>query len=210
MDDRDFEAALRAGAAALNLACAPPAIDERATEARLLDLAYVRHDSPVGPLLLAASPRGLICVRYLDGQADEPAALAELAQRVSPRILSAPRRLDEPRRELDEFFAGTRDRFEIALDRQLIGPGFASRVLSATARIPYGETSSYQRVAGAAGSPRAFRAAGTALGANPLPIVIPCHRVLHSGGGLGGYAGGPERKRRLLAVEGDAQAGDSH
>jgi methylated-DNA-[protein]-cysteine S-methyltransferase len=137
---------------------------------------------------------------YVDGE-DEGGVLEQLARSVSPRVLAAPRELDEPRRELDEYFSGRRTRFELTLDWRL-SRGFAQRVLKATARIPYGGVSSYGAVAAAAGSPRAFRAAGNALGANPLPIIVPCHRVLHSGGGLGGYTGGVERKRLLLAVEG--------
>jgi methylated-DNA-[protein]-cysteine S-methyltransferase len=112
----------------------------------------------------------------------------------------APQRLDEPRRELDEYFAGRRHRFEIPLDLRLM-TDFTRRVLTATAAIPYGSVSTYRDVAARAGSPRGFRAAGNALGSNPLPIVLPCHRVVHSGGGLGGYTGGLERKRTLLAIE---------
>jgi methylated-DNA-[protein]-cysteine S-methyltransferase len=126
--------------------------------------------------------------------------LSELALRVSPRVLSAPRRLDRARRELDEYFAGTRHAFTLPLDWQLTR-GFGRRVLEATARIGYGDVSYYGAVAAAAGSPRGSRAAGNALGANPLPIVVPCHRVLRSGGALGGYTGGTERKARLLALE---------
>lgn len=180
----------------------PPALDLAAAEdAGLIDISYTRHDSPVGTLLLAATARGLLTVRYLDGDRDEELALAKLAVALSPRILAAPRRLERPRRELEEFFAGSRRQFELALDRRLIGGGFAGRVLSATGRIPYGAVSSYGEVAAGAGSPRAFRAAGTALAGNPLPIVIPCHRVLRSGGGLGGYTGGLQRKRVLLTIE---------
>ena len=126
--------------------------------------------------------------------------LEEMADRLSPRILSAPRRLDEPRRELDEYFDGGRHEFELALDMRLMTE-FTRRVLTATAAIPYGSVSTYRDVATAAGSPRGSRAAGNALGANPLPIVIPCHRVLYSGGGIGGYTGGLERKRTLLGIE---------
>jgi methylated-DNA-[protein]-cysteine S-methyltransferase len=180
-----------------------PEIGAAAAAAGLLDVAYVVEDSPVGELLLAATPRGLVRVAYLgagseDGDAGE--VLAELAARVSPRVLAAPARLDPVRRELDQFFAGTRREFDVSLDWRLTR-GFAQRVLRATAQIPYGSVSSYKLVATEAGSPRAFRAAGTALGANPIPIVVPCHRVLHSGGGLGGYAGGLDRKRTLLAIE---------
>jgi methylated-DNA-[protein]-cysteine S-methyltransferase len=126
--------------------------------------------------------------------------LEQLAARVSPRVLAAPRKLDQPRRELDQYFAGRRRHFEIPQDWQLIR-GFARRVLDATARVPYGSTSTYKQMATAAGSPRASRAAGNALGSNPLPIVVPCHRILHATGGLGGYTGGLEKKRLLLAVE---------
>jgi methylated-DNA-[protein]-cysteine S-methyltransferase len=115
-------------------------------------------------------------------------------------VLAAPRRLDEPRRELDQYLSGARRRFEVSLDWQLVG-GFGRRVLEATARIPYGSVSTYKQVATEAGNPRASRAAGNALGANPLPIVVPCHRILHSTGGIGGYTGGLERKRTLLAIE---------
>jgi methylated-DNA-[protein]-cysteine S-methyltransferase len=176
-----------------------PDLTAAAAAAGLLDIAYATLDSPVGRILLATTERGLVRVAYLDD--GEDSALADLATRISPRVLAAPRRLDEPRRELDEYFAGRRQRFELALDWQL-AHGFGHRVLLATARIPYGSVSSYKLVATEAGSPRAFRAAGNALGHNPLPIVVPCHRVLHSGGGLGGYTGGVERKRLLLSVEG--------
>jgi methylated-DNA-[protein]-cysteine S-methyltransferase len=179
-----------------------PAIDpEVVAAAGLLDVAFATLDSPVGRLLVASTPRGLVRIAYLDADDDQERALTDLAARVSPRVLSAPRRLDRPRRELDEYFAGRRDHFETALDWELTR-GFTRRVLQATARIPYGSVSSYKEVATRAGSPRGSRAAGNALGSNPLPIVVPCHRVLHANGGLGGYTGGLERKRLLLAVEG--------
>ena len=123
---------------------------------------------------------------------------------MSPRLLAAPRRLDEPRRELDQYFAGRRRRFEVPLDWRLTR-GFGRRVLEATARIPYGATATYKQVATEAGNARASRAAGNALGSNPIPIIVPCHRILHSGGGLGGYTGGLDKKRLLLAVEGGQQ-----
>jgi methylated-DNA-[protein]-cysteine S-methyltransferase len=177
-----------------------PDLADRASAAGLLDVAYATLDSPVGKLLVAATPRGLVRLAYAD-QEDEDTVLEELARAVSPRLLAAPHELDEPRRELDEYFAGGRRRFELPLDWTLTR-GFGRRVLQATVRIPYGSVSSYKQVATAAGSPRGSRAAGNALGANPLPIVVPCHRVLHTGGGLGGYTGGLERKRLLLGVEG--------
>jgi methylated-DNA-[protein]-cysteine S-methyltransferase len=176
-----------------------PDISAAAAAAGVLDVAYATLDSPVGPLLLAATPQGLVRLAYLDDDGEE-AILEQIAARVSPRMLVAPRKLDEPRRELDQYFSGRRSTFAIALDWRLVS-GFGRRVLDATARIPYGSVSTYKQVAIEAGSPRGSRAAGNALGANPLPIVVPCHRVLHSGGGLGGYTGGLERKRLLLGVE---------
>ena len=184
-----------------------PDLTDLADNAGLLDVAYATVDSPVGKLLLATTGRGLVRLAYVDFE-DEAQVLEELGRILSPRVLAAPRKLDEPRRELDEYFDGTRRRFELPLDWRLTH-GFGRRVLRATARIPYGSVSSYKQVAAAAGSPRGSRAAGNALGANPLPIVVPCHRVLHSGGGLGGYTGGVERKRLLLGVEGAAAASSS-
>jgi methylated-DNA-[protein]-cysteine S-methyltransferase len=170
----------------------------------LLDVAYTTEDTPLGPLLLAATGQGLLRLAYLgsgpSGEHTLEEILVTLAARVSPRVLRAPARLDAPRRELEQYFAGQRTRFDLALDRRLMTP-FAARVLSATAEIPYGACTHYGAVAAAAGSPHGARAAGNALGSNPLPIVIPCHRVRHAGGGEGGYTGGLERKRRLLALE---------
>ncbi|MGI8506404.1 MAG: methylated-DNA--[protein]-cysteine S-methyltransferase [Solirubrobacteraceae bacterium] len=177
----------------------PPELADAAAAAGLLDVAYATLDSPVGTLLLAATPAGLVRLAYLDAD-EEDAVLEDVAARVSPRVLSAPRKLDEPRRELDEYFGGRRRAFELALDWRLISD-FGRRVLAATAAIPYGAVSTYGDVAAVAGSPRGSRAAGNALGANPLPIVLPCHRVLRSGGALGGYTGGLDRKRTLLAIE---------
>ena len=165
----------------------------------LVDVAYARYDAPVGELLLAATPRGLVKVSF--DLEDPELTLVRLASEISPRILERPARLDEARRELDEYFAGDRREFDLDLDWRL-SSGFRRRVLRATARIPFGGTSTYSRVAGAAGSPRAHRAAGTALGANPLPIVVPCHRVLRTGGALGGYGGGLDMKEQLLKLEG--------
>jgi methylated-DNA-[protein]-cysteine S-methyltransferase len=174
-------------------------VAEGAEAERLLDVAYARYDSPIGELLLAATPRGLVRVGF--PTEDPDATLAQLAARVSPRVLESPARLDSARRELDEYFAGRRRAFELPLDWQLTR-GFRRRVLEATARIPFGETSTYTAMAGAAGSPRAHRAAGSALGSNPLPVVVPCHRVLRIGGALGGYGGGLEVKQTLLRLEG--------
>jgi methylated-DNA-[protein]-cysteine S-methyltransferase len=179
----------------------PPDLSEAAAAAGLLDIAYATLDSPLGTLLVAVTPKGLVRLAYLDGGEEEADVLEQLAADVSPRVLASPRKLDEPRRELDQYFNGRRRQFDVPLDWQLTR-GFARRVLEATARIPFGATATYKQVATEAGSPRGFRAAGNALGSNPIPIIVPCHRILHSGGGLGGYTGGLDRKRVLLAVEG--------
>ncbi len=198
--DEEMERTLRAGLQSGSEPVQPPSIVDAAAAAGLLDVAYARLDSPVGPLVLACTPRGLARLAYVD-EGQEEAVMEDIAARLSPRILSAPGRLDEPRRELDEYFAGRRRAFDLPLDLRLLSD-FTRRVLNATADIPYGEVATYKDVAAAAGSPRGFRAAGNALGSNPLPIVLPCHRVLHSGGGLGGYTGGLARKRVLLTIEG--------
>jgi len=198
IDETAIERELRA--AAPRAAERPlPDLGDAAATAGLLDVAYATLDSPLGTLLLARTDRGLVRLAYVDFEGEDE-VVAELASRISPRVLVAPRRLDEVRRELDKYFTGSRHEFEVPIDWRLTH-GFGRRVLRATARIPYGGVSSYKQVAAAAGSPRGFRAAGNALGANPIPIVVPCHRVLHSGGGLGGYTGGVERKQLLLAVE---------
>lgn len=171
----------------------------RAEAEGLLDLAYCRVDSPLGELLAVATGEGLVKLGYPNVPAD--AQLEALAVAVSPRLLEAPARLDPVRRELDEYFAGRRRSFEVAIDWRLTR-GFSRAVLERTTAIPYGETRTYGEMATLAGSPRAFRAAGSALGANPIPIVVPCHRVLRSGGALGGYGGGLEVKRELLRLEG--------
>ncbi len=177
-----------------------PDVTAAAEAAGLLDLAYATYDSPTGTLLLAATPRGLVRLAYLDEPGQEDAVLDQLTARISPRILASARRLDEPRRELDQYFAGTRRAFEVALDWQLTR-GFGRRVLEVTSEIPFGSVSTYKEVAAQAGSPRGSRAAGNALGANPIPIIVPCHRVLHTTGGLGGYTGGLKRKQLLLEIE---------
>jgi methylated-DNA-[protein]-cysteine S-methyltransferase len=173
---------------------------ERASAAGLVEVAFERHDSPLGPLVLGATAQGLVRVG-LPAEGEE-AVLDELAARISPRLLHSSREaLARARRQLDEYFEGSRRRFDVALDWRL-SLGFRREVLRATARIPYGRTASYREVAARAGSPAAVRAAGTALARNPLPILVPCHRVVPSGGGLGGYRGGAETKARLLALEG--------
>ena len=165
----------------------------------LADVAYAEVDSPFGPLLVAVTRRGLVRLAYPDEDRDH--ALSQLAVRVSPRIVEAPAKLEEVRRELDAYLGRRRKGFELPIDYALTR-GFVRKILRATAKIPYGEVSTYRVVAARAGNVRASRAAGNALGSNPIPIVVPCHRVIHSTGGLGGYTGGLDRKRFLLQLEG--------
>jgi methylated-DNA-[protein]-cysteine S-methyltransferase len=172
---------------------------ERADDEGLLDVAYANVDSPFGPLLVATTPRGLVRVNLPNYDPGE--TLEELAERVSPRLLEAPARLDDARRQLDLYFAGRLTEFELPLDWRL-SKDFRLRALRAIARIPYGQTRSYTEIATSAGNERAVRAAGTACGSNPIPIVVPCHRVLRSGGALGGYGGGLPMKQALLELEG--------
>ena len=172
----------------------------RAERAGLVDVAYATFDSPIGVLLVARTKQGLVRVTFGENYPIDK-VLLELAEDVSPRMLEAPARLDAVRRELEEYFEGRRTKFDVSLDWRL-SHGFGRRVLRHTARIPYGAVSTYKSMAAAAGSPRGARAAGNALGQNPIPIVVPCHRVLHSGGGLGGYGGGLDRKEFLLRLEG--------
>jgi methylated-DNA-[protein]-cysteine S-methyltransferase len=172
---------------------------ERAASEGLLDVAYATVDSPLGTLTVAATPRGLVALG-LPNRAPEDVA-QDLASRISPRVLEAPARLDPVRRELDLYFAGELHDFDLPLDWQL-SRGFRLEVLRQTVRIPYGSTLSYKQIAARAGSERAVRAAGSALGANPIPIVVPCHRVLRTGGALGGYGGGLPMKESLLRLEG--------
>jgi methylated-DNA-[protein]-cysteine S-methyltransferase len=174
-------------------------LSRRAAEAGLLDIAYAETDSPIGELIVFVTPRGLLRVTYADEPID--GVLADVAARVSPRILRAPSRTDEARRQLEGYFGLRRRSFNLPIDWSLVH-GFATGVLRETANIPFGDVRTYGQIAARAGSPRAARAAGNALGSNPIPIVVPCHRVLHADGGLGGYSGGLDRKRYLLALEG--------
>jgi methylated-DNA-[protein]-cysteine S-methyltransferase len=169
-----------------------------AANAGLLDVAYRTVDSPVGALLLAATPDGLVRVAFEREGHDE--VLQSLAAAVSPRVLRAPSRLDPVAREIDEYFAGKRSGFDVALDFRLSG-GFRRAVLDQLRAIGYGETASYAEVAASAGNPRAVRAVGTACALNPLPLVVPCHRVVRSDGAAGNYRGGAQAKLTLLALE---------
>jgi methylated-DNA-[protein]-cysteine S-methyltransferase len=171
-----------------------------AAESRgMLDVSYRTVDSPIGPLLLAASAAGLIRVAF--ASQGEAAILEAIADAVSPRILKGGGRLDGAARQLEEYFERRRQEFDVVLDLRL-AHGFRRDILTALQSIAYGSTASYAGIAAAAGHPRAVRAAGTACALNPLPIVIPCHRVVRSDGTPGNYAGGPEAKLRLLALEG--------
>lgn len=164
----------------------------------LLDVAYRVLDSPVGPLLIAATPAGLVRVAF--AVEDHDAVLQNLADRISPRILSAPAQLDDAARELGEYFGGHRQHFDLPLDWRL-SAGFRATVLHHLPEISYGHTASYAAVARLAGNPKAIRAAASACANNPLPVVVPCHRVVRSDGSMGGYLGGAEAKRTLLTLE---------
>lgn len=181
---------------------ATPPIDElveRAEREGLVDVAYDSVDSPIGTLLVATTGKGLVRISFHSEAED--LVLDELARRVSPRVVKSARKVAPVARELDEYFAGRRKRFDYPLDWSLVGP-YARKVLRATAAIPFGKVSTYREVARKAGNPAASRAAGNALGSNPIPVVVPCHRVLRTGGGLGGYGGGLDVKERLLRLEG--------
>ena len=174
---------------------------ERAEREGLVDVAYRTLDTPLGPLLLAATAAGLVRVAFATEDPDE--VLSSLAEAISPRILQSPKRLDPVASELEEYFAGTRHTFDLTLDWRLT-KGFRASVLHALPGIGYGETTTYAALAAAVGNPKAVRAVGSACATNPLPLVVPCHRVLPSGGGLGGYRGGPAAKELLLTLEGAA------
>jgi methylated-DNA-[protein]-cysteine S-methyltransferase len=177
-------------------------LTSEAERSGLIDVAFERHDSPLGTIIVGATREGLVRVGLPAEHEDD--VLQQLAERVSARILHASRdSLTQTRRQLDEYFGRDRRVFDIPLDWRLTS-GFRREVLRATAQIPYGHTASYRDVATRAGSPGAVRAAGSALATNPLPIVVPCHRVLRTGGALGSYRGGSEAKAQLLSLEGAA------
>jgi methylated-DNA-[protein]-cysteine S-methyltransferase len=173
-------------------------LEQAAEREGLLDVAYRTVDSPVGPLLLAATPRGLVRVAY--DIEDHDRVLETLAGRLSPRVLRAPERLDAAARELEEYFGGRRRDFDLPLDLSL-SRGFRLLVQQHLPSIGYGQTRSYQQVAKLVGHPKAVRAVGTACATNPLPLVVPCHRVLRSDGTPGRYVGGPAAKTTLLNLE---------
>src|SRR5215208_654259 len=205
LTEKQLERMLRQAPTAGELDRAVQGVLARAERDGLIDVAYAEVDSPFGELLVARTDRGVVRVALpteRGHQRSRDEVLEELATVVSPRVLESPRRLDEERRELEAYFEGHRQRFDVPVDWSLTTPGFRSRALHAVARIPYGKTKTYTEIAKQAGNPRAFRAAGTACGRNPIPLIVPCHRVVQSGGGVGDYGGGPEMKRALLDLEG--------
>jgi methylated-DNA-[protein]-cysteine S-methyltransferase len=171
---------------------------EQADREGLLDVAYRTMDSPIGPLLLAATPGGLVRVAFERENHDD--VLVELSTAISPRILRSSRGVDDVARQIDEYFAGHRRTFEVPVDLQL-SKGFRRAVLTHLLEIPFGVTESYTVVARSAGNPKAVRAAGSACATNPIPLVVPCHRVVRSDGTYGQYRGGPEAKHMLLTLE---------
>jgi methylated-DNA-[protein]-cysteine S-methyltransferase len=186
------------GTAAVDLHALVARAVARAEADGLVDVAWAVADSPVGPLTLAATPVGIVKIAF----GDDDDVVDGLATEVSPRVLHLPARLDEARRQLDEYFAHRRRHFELALDRRL-SRGYRLQVLEAlSATVPYGEVATYKDLAVATENPGAVRAVGTAMATNPIPIVVPCHRVVRSGGSLGNYGGGPETKAFLLRLEG--------
>jgi len=185
--------------AAARAAAASEGLRATAESADAVDVAIASIDSPIGELFLAVTPRGLLHVGF--AEEDHEATLREIAASVSPRILRAVRAADDARREFDEYFAGARTTFSLPLDRRLMSP-FAREVLAATAKVPFGAVTTYGDVAARIRRPQAARAVGAALGSNPIPIVVPCHRVVGAHGALTGYAGGLERKTFLLHLEG--------
>jgi methylated-DNA-[protein]-cysteine S-methyltransferase len=170
----------------------------RAEAASLIDIAFTTYDAPFGPLVLAGTDLGLVRLSF-----DAPDSVVDdLSSKLSPRVLALPARFDAVRRQLDEYFAGRRRAFDVPIDLALAPTPFRRAVLDAAAAIPFGQTRSYADVARETGSAGAVRAVGSALGANPVCVIVPCHRVVRSDGSLSGYAGGPERKDFLLHLEG--------
>jgi methylated-DNA-[protein]-cysteine S-methyltransferase len=205
LSDKQLEKMLRGDRPAGDLDRAVKGVLARAERDGLIDIAYASVDSPFGKLLVARTDRGVVRLKLpggRDSRISDEETLDALAMYVSPRVLEVPSRLDEERRQLEEYFEGKRDHFDVPVDWSLTSAGFRSRALHAVARIPYGKTKTYAEIAKAAGNERAFRAAGTACGRNPIPLIVPCHRVVQSGGGVGNYGGGPEMKRALLDLEG--------
>jgi methylated-DNA-[protein]-cysteine S-methyltransferase len=205
LTDKQLEKMLRNTPSGGDLDRAVQGVLARAERDGLIDVAYAPVDSPFGKLIVARTDRGVVRLalpKHRGAQQSEDEVIEDLARFVSPRVLESPERLDEERRELDQYFEGKRDHFDVPVDWALTPHGFRNRALHAVSRIPYGETRTYGEIAKQAGNARAFRAAGTACGRNAIPLIVPCHRVVQSGGGVGNYGGGPEMKRALLDLEG--------
>jgi methylated-DNA-[protein]-cysteine S-methyltransferase len=205
MSEKKLEKLLRQAPSGGDLDRAVQGVLARAERDGLIDVAYATVDSPFGRLLVARTDRGVVRLALPSHRGDQRTddeILEDLARFVSPRVLESAARLDEERRELEDYFEGKRHHFDVPVDWKLTPAGFRNRALHAVARIPYGETRTYGQIAKQAGNERAFRAAGTACGRNPIPLIVPCHRVVQSGGGVGNYGGGPEMKRALLDLEG--------
>jgi methylated-DNA-[protein]-cysteine S-methyltransferase len=205
LTEKQLEKMLRQAPSRTDLDRALQGLLARAERDGLIDVAYATVGSPFGELLVARTDRGVVRIALPTERGrhrSHEEVLEELAEVVSPRVLESPKRLDEERRELEDYFEGRRQKFDVPVDWSLTAPGFRNRALHAVARIPYGKTKTYTEIAKQAGNPRAFRAAGSACGYNPIPLIVPCHRVVPSSGGIGQYGGGPEMKQALLDREG--------
>ena len=204
LTEKQLEKMLKQSPSGTDLDSAVQGLLARAEREGLIDVAYAPVDSPFGRLLIAKTDRGVVRLKLPTSrghQVSDEEALQNLATYVSPRLLESPKRLDEERRQLEEYFEGRRTGFDLAIDWSL-SQGFTQRILQATAKVPFGQLATYRDMATKAGNERAVRAAGNALGSNHIPIVVPCHRIIRTGGALGGYTGGLERKEFLLKLEG--------
>lgn len=199
MNTNDLKRLAPAASSSARARRAADELTERAVVEGLVDVAVATMDSPVGELFVAVTPTGLVSVAFEDEPRDE--VLERIVQQISPRVLEAAAPTDEARRELEQYFHSQRRAFDLSIDRRLIGD-FAWSVLRATSRVGYGELATYGQIAARIHRPTAARAVGRALGSNPIPIVIPCHRIVGAGGSLTGYAGGLPRKQTLLRLEG--------
>ena len=199
MNAKDLKRLAPAAESASRAHRASGALTDRAIGDGLVDVAVATMDSPVGELFVAVTPKGLVSIAFEDEHRGE--VLERLAREISPRVLEAASPTDEARREIEEYFRSERRRFELRIDRRMIGE-FAWSVLRATSRVGFGELATYGQIAERIERPKAARAVGRALGSNPIPIVIPCHRIVGTGGSLTGYAGGLPRKQTLLRLEG--------
>ena len=200
MDDTDLRTMVSVADAEARARLADERFRAAADQRGLIDVALGTVGSPVGELFVAVTPKGLACVGF--DEQDRAALEDRFAEALSPRVVTSARATDEVRRQLDEYFGGARRGFEVEIDHRLMSP-FVRKVMVQTAKVPYGEVSTYGAVARGIHHPDAARAVGAALGQNPIPIVLPCHRIIGASGNLTGYAGGLHRKEFLLRLEGD-------